>query len=131
MVHLFYSQGIVGKPLVRIYSTLLYSTVLCDLWRLEGAPSGGGGSSKNDEEEVKPVVPFWACLEMLTREETLLDYRNPATGKPGLAVKHVRFGNFPKYLLVKLSRYVALPFKVSMSRFVVSVVVVQQCFCYD
>lgn len=67
---------------------------------------GSGGSDKVDEEEVKPVVPFSACLEMMTREETLPDYRSPATGKPGPAVKHVRFGNFPKYLMVKLSRCV-------------------------
>ena len=55
---------------------------------------------------MKPVVPFSACLEMLTREETLPDYRSPATGRPGPAVKHVRFKNFPRYLMVKLSRYV-------------------------
>lgn len=57
-----------------------------------------------DEEEIKPVVPLSACLARLAAEETLPDYRSPATGKPGPALKHVRIGNFPKYLLVQLRR---------------------------
>ncbi|CAM9999636.1 unnamed protein product [Pylaiella littoralis] len=64
-------------------------------------------SSKDDEEEeeIKPVVPLSACLARLAAEETLPDYRSPATGKAGPALKHVRIGNFPRYLLVQLRRY--------------------------
>lgn len=57
-----------------------------------------------EEEEIKPVVPLSACLARLAAEETLPDYRSPATGKPGPALKHVRIGNFPTYLLVQLRR---------------------------
>lgn len=65
---------------------------------------GGGSKDKDDEEEIKPVVPLSACLARLAAEETLPDYRSPATGKPGPALKHVRVGNFPRYLLVQLRR---------------------------
>lgn len=63
-----------------------------------------GGKAEDEEEEVKPVVPLSACLARLTREDTLPDYRSPATGVPGPATKHVRFGNFPRYMLVQLRR---------------------------
>lgn len=62
------------------------------------------GKEDDEEEEVKPVVPLSACLARLTREDTLPDYRSPATGVPGPATKHVRFGNFPRYILVQLRR---------------------------
>lgn len=55
---------------------------------------------------MKPVVPLAACLARLTGEETLPDYRSPATGKPGPALKHVRFENFPRYMFVQLRRLV-------------------------
>lgn len=59
---------------------------------------------EEEEEEIKPVVPLSACLARLAAEETLPDYRSPATGKSGPALKHVRIGNFPRYLLVQLRR---------------------------
>lgn len=71
------------------------------LWA--GAASTGGGKDV-EEDEVKPVVPISACLARLTGDETLPDYRSPATGMPGPALKHVRFGNFPRYLFVQLRR---------------------------
>lgn len=55
---------------------------------------------------MKPVVPLSACLARLTRDDTLPDYRSPATGVPGPAIKHIRFGNFPRYILVQLRRLV-------------------------
>ena len=61
-------------------------------------------AAAEEEEEIKPVVPLSACLARLGAEETLPDYRSPATGKPGPALKHVRIGNFPRYLLVQLRR---------------------------
>eukprot|EP00752_Nemacystus_decipiens_P002407 g2270.t1 len=64
-----------------------------------------GDSKDAEEEEIKPVVPLSACLARLAAEETLPDYRSPATGKPGPALKHVRISNFPRYLLVQLRRY--------------------------
>lgn len=53
---------------------------------------------------MKPVVPLAACLARLTGEETLPDYRSPATGQPGPALKQLRFGNFPRYMFVQLRR---------------------------
>lgn len=66
---------------------------------------GAAGSKNDDEEEIKPVVPLSACLANLVSDETLVDYRSPATGLPGLASKHVRIQNFPRYLFVQLRRY--------------------------
>lgn len=63
-------------------------------------------SAEEDEEEVKPVVPLSACLAKLAAEETLPDYRSPATGKPGPATKRALMSNFPRYLFVQLRRYV-------------------------
>lgn len=68
--------------------------------------TAAGRGKEEEEEEVKPVVPLSACLARLTREDTLPDYRSPATGVAGPATKHVRFGNFPRYILVQLRRLV-------------------------
>lgn len=68
------------------------------------ADNQGDKDKDAEEEEIKPVVPLSACLARLAAEETLSDYRSPATGKPGPALKHVRIQNFPRYLLVQLRR---------------------------
>lgn len=70
------------------------------------ASTSAAKTDTREEEEVKPVVPLSACIERFTGDEMLPDYRSPATGTPGLASKRVRMGNFPKYMLIKLSRCV-------------------------
>lgn len=62
-----------------------------------------------EQEAPKLVVPFSACLETHFAEDTV-QLRNPSLGEDAHspltpATKTVRFGNFPRYLLVKLGRY--------------------------
>jgi ubiquitin carboxyl-terminal hydrolase 5/13 len=50
-------------------------------------------------------VPFAACLNGLVSDEVIPDFNSPATKHTGLAKKTLRFLTFPKYLVVKMSRY--------------------------
>eukprot|EP00037_Helgoeca_nana_P028304 m.332262 g.332262 ORF g.332262 m.332262 type:complete len:822 (-) comp27727_c1_seq35:2829-5294(-) len=52
-----------------------------------------------------PQVPFAACLNGLVSDEVIPDFNSPATKHTGLAKKTLRFLTFPKYLVVKMSRY--------------------------
>ncbi|CAN0305260.1 unnamed protein product [Ectocarpus sp. 8 AP-2014] len=92
-------EAAVNKTEVEAYKERLNKRQKCD-------PKATTNSNDEEvEEEIKPVVPLSACLTRLAADETLPDYRSPATGKAGPALKHVRLGNFPRYLLVQLRRY--------------------------
>ncbi len=109
MCHLSFQipvEAAVNKVEVEAYNERLNKRQKCE----NDQQSVGIDKDKNasDEEEIKPVVPLSACLARLAADETLPDYRSPATGKPGPALKHVRIANFPRYLLVQLSRSGAL-----------------------
>jgi ubiquitin C-terminal hydrolase len=39
-------------------------------------------------------------------DEVIADWDSPATGKKGFAKKTMRFAAFPKYLCLRLNRYV-------------------------
>ncbi|CAN0106971.1 unnamed protein product, partial [Ectocarpus fasciculatus] len=92
-------EAAVNKNEVEAYKERLNKRQKCD-------PKATNSSNEEEvEEEIKPVVPLSACLASLAADETLPDYRSPATGKAGPALKHVRLGNFPRYLLVQLRRY--------------------------
>ena len=90
----------VNKIEVEAYKERLNKRQRCD-----NEKQGDHAGKDKDEEEIKPVVPLSACLSRLAADETLPDYRSPATGKAGPALKHVRIANFPRYLLVQLRRY--------------------------
>ncbi|CAE7498314.1 UBP14, partial [Symbiodinium microadriaticum] len=63
--------------------------------------------SASCDEDPKLVVPFAACLESHFAEDTV-EYRNPSLGPDSPmtpAMKSIRFGNFPRYLMIKLGRY--------------------------
>lgn len=113
-------EAAVNKSEVQAYKERLTKRQKCadkdgDSTAAANAISGGKVKCDEEEEEIKPVVPLSACLARLTADETLPDYRSPATGKPGPALKHVRMGNFPKYLFVQLNRCVILK-KVTLIR---------------
>ncbi|CAN0187122.1 unnamed protein product [Ectocarpus sp. 6 AP-2014] len=92
-------EAAVNKTEVEAYKERLNKRQKCD-------PKATTNNNEEEvEEEIKPVVPLSACLARLAADETLPDYRSPATGKAGPALKHVRLGNFPRYLLVQLRRY--------------------------
>ncbi|TDH68876.1 hypothetical protein CCR75_005557 [Bremia lactucae] len=94
------------------------------------------GDTEKDEyvqrnERVVPNVPFEACLERTLAPEVIEDFLSSATGVKGQAQKTVRFGSFPRYLLVQMRRFyvaedwtpkkleveVNVPEKLSLSRF--------------
>jgi len=57
-----------------------------------------------DDEDVKLVVPFEACLQKFFQEE-IIAYKNPSVGYAAPTKQQVCFKTFPRYLMVKLSRY--------------------------
>lgn len=93
-------EAAVNKTEVEAYKERLNKRQKCD----PKATNSNEQEVEVEEEEIKPVVPLSACLARLAADETLPDYRSPATGKAGPALKHVRLGNFPRYLLVQLRR---------------------------
>lgn len=92
----------VNKTEVQAYKERLTKRQKCA--EKDNASAANKPKADEEEEEIKPVVPLSACLARLAAEETLPDYRSPATGMAGPALKHVRIGNFPRYLLVQLRR---------------------------
>jgi ubiquitin carboxyl-terminal hydrolase 5/13 len=71
--------------------------------------NSGGAQEAGAEETPKLVVPFSACLDTHFAEDTV-ELRNPSLAEGAQspltpAAKSVRFGNFPRYLMVKLGRY--------------------------
>ncbi|CAN0470501.1 unnamed protein product, partial [Hapterophycus canaliculatus] len=95
-------EAAVNKTEVQAYKERLTKRQKCA--ENDNASANKPKADDDEEEEIKPVVPLSACLARLAAEETLPDYRSPATGKAGPALKHVRIGNFPRYLLVQLRR---------------------------
>ena len=64
------------------------------------------GGSEEKETPIKPQIPFEACLEMYCRQHVVTDYKSPATGAKGTALKHTKLKTFPKYLFIHLKKYV-------------------------
>ncbi|CAN0037670.1 unnamed protein product, partial [Ectocarpus sp. 13 AM-2016] len=98
-------EAAVNKTEVEAYKERLNKRQKCDPKANTTTTANNNEEEAEEEEEIKPVVPLSACLARLAADETLPDYRSPATGKAGPALKHVRLGNFPRYLLVQLRRY--------------------------
>ena len=67
--------------------------------------------AKDDEEEEKitPIVEFESCLRQFSGDETIADWRSPATGQLGNATKRASISSFPRYLMVQLRRYYQAP----------------------
>lgn len=55
-------------------------------------------------EDVKLLVPFEALRDSFFEDE-IIEYVNPLIGQPVPTYKRVRFGTFPRYLMIKLGRY--------------------------
>ena len=63
--------------------------------------------SNGDKENTSPQLSFDACLDRYFQSSEV-DMLNPSLGSQTLATKTISFSAFPKYLMVKLGRYVCL-----------------------
>ena len=63
--------------------------------------SGEKGTSESKDEDIKPIVPFQACLDTFFLEEPVELY-NPSLGQSVPASSVARMKTFPRYLLLLL-----------------------------
>eukprot|EP01032_Pedospumella_encystans_P014206 gene14206-16332_t len=68
----------------------------------EDSPTSGGDSAA--EKEAEQFIPFEACLQSYFSPERV-DMFSPAVGAVSACSKTQRFATFPRYLMVKMSRY--------------------------
>ena len=58
-----------------------------------------------DSTQIRPVVPFDACLARFAADEIVEDWFSTATGAKGKATRRSRFATFPEVLPVQVRRY--------------------------
>ncbi|CAM9831562.1 unnamed protein product [Heterosigma akashiwo] len=73
--------------------------------REEAAAAAGTRPDLEGLEEVKPLVPWAACLERWAAPGAVEGYRSPLAGRAVTATKVQRFKTFPRYLVVQIKRY--------------------------